>query len=308
MLKISKILNEMVNNNISGIPITKPNQELIIMVGIPGSGKSTMAKSIVGNGIIHSTDDLIEANGDYNDFFREMKEKNNFSALSQMHKRNLSNAINSMEAGITPLIIDNTNLSPSESKNYVMSALEVGFDDNNIKFIDIGTNGLSAQELANRNTHNVPLDKIKSMIDKYNSHRPITLEKVIKSEYIGKKDKVLYSAVVLDEKSHAELINRFSGIIPDDWKTYAHHMTIEFGKGVENESDLNKKVDLTGIELGVSDNAIAIKVIGYPSKNKIPHITIAVAPNATPKTSNEITDWEKISDIKLTGVVTNIMK
>jgi Fe-S cluster assembly ATPase SufC len=82
MLKISKILNEMVNNNISGIPITKPNQELIIMVGIPGSGKSTMAKSIVGNGIIHSTDDLIEANGDYNDFFREMKEKNNFSALS----------------------------------------------------------------------------------------------------------------------------------------------------------------------------------------------------------------------------------
>jgi len=189
-----------------------------------------------------------------------------------------------------------------------MSALEMGFDDNNIKFIDIGTNGLSAEELANRNTHNVPLDKIKSMIDKYNSHRPITLEKVIKSEDIGKKDKVLYSAVVLDEKSHAELINRFSDIIPDDWKTYAHHMTVEFGKGVENESDLNKKVELTGIELGVSDNAIAIKVIGYPGKKNIPHITIAVAPNATPKMSNEITDWEKISDIKLTGVITNIMK
>lgn len=146
------------------------------------------------------------------------------------------------------------------------------------------------------------------MIDKYNTHRPITLEKVIKSEDIGKKDKVLYSAVVLDEKSHAELINRFSDIIPNDWKTYAHHMTIEFGKGVENESDLNKKVELSGIELGVSDNAIAIKVIGYPSKNKIQHITIAVAPNATPKMSNEITDWKKISDIKLTGVITNIMK
>jgi hypothetical protein len=30
--------------------------------------------------------------------------------------------------------------------------------------------------------------------------------------------------------------------------------------------------------------------------------------NAIPKTSNEITDWEKISDIKLTGVITNIKK
>jgi hypothetical protein len=33
------------------------------MRGIPGSGKSTKAKSLVGEGIIHSTDDVITSQG-----------------------------------------------------------------------------------------------------------------------------------------------------------------------------------------------------------------------------------------------------
>jgi putative protein kinase ArgK-like GTPase of G3E family len=37
----------------NGYYITKPNSELIICRGIPGSGKSTKAKSLVKNGRIH---------------------------------------------------------------------------------------------------------------------------------------------------------------------------------------------------------------------------------------------------------------
>jgi predicted kinase len=278
------------------------------MIGIPGSGKSTKAKSMVGNGIIHSTDDLIEATGDYNEFFKNMMINKDFGVLSNMHKQNLKNAIKSMKDGITPVIIDNTNLSPSEPKQYVMAALEMGYDDKNIKFINIGTGGLTAEELAKRNTHNVPLDKIKSMIDKYKTYNPITIEKVINSKDMGKKDDVLYSAIVLDEKSHNELINMFSDIIPEDWKLYAHHMTIQFGKGVENEKDLDKEVILQGNKLGISDKAIAIEVSGYESKKNIPHITIAISPDGSPKMSNDISDWKKIKPITLTGVVKNILK
>lgn len=307
-MKIRNILEQLNGTNIINVPITRDNQELIIMVGIPGSGKSTKAKSIVGNGIIHSTDDLIEATGDYNEFFNNMMANKDFGPLSNMHKQNLKNAIKSMKDGITPVIIDNTNLSPSEPKQYVMAALEMGYDDNNIKFINIGTGGLTAEELAKRNTHNVPLDKIKSMIDKYKTHNPITIEKVINSKDMGKKDDVLYSAVVLDEESHNKLINMFSDIIPEDWKVYAHHMTIQFGKGVENEKDLDKEVILQGNKLGISDKAIAIEVSGYESKKNIPHITIAISPDGSPKMSNDITDWKKIKPIKLTGVVKNILK
>lgn len=307
-MKISNILEQLNGTNIINVPITRDNQELIIMIGIPGSGKSTKAKSMVGNGIIHSTDDLIEATGDYNEFFKNMMINKDFGVLSNMHKQNLKNAIKSMKDGITPVIIDNTNLSPSEPKQYVMAALEMGYDDKNIKFINIGTGGLTAEELAKRNTHNVPLDKIKSMIDKYKTYNPITIEKVINSKDMGKKDDVLYSAIVLDEKSHNELINMFSDIIPEDWKLYAHHMTIQFGKGVENEKDLDKEVILQGNKLGISDKAIAIEVSGYESKNNIPHITIAISPDGSPKMSNDISDWKKIKPITLTGVVKNILK
>ena len=52
------------------------------------------------------------------------------------------------------------------------------------------------------------------------------------------ESKVLYSAVVLHDDSKQQLLNTFSDLIPSDWKKFAHHMTIAFGKGVENPDDL----------------------------------------------------------------------
>ena len=57
--KIKQILRENTSMNALGKPVTRPNQILIVMRGIPGAGKSTKAKSLVGGGIIHSTDDLL---------------------------------------------------------------------------------------------------------------------------------------------------------------------------------------------------------------------------------------------------------
>jgi len=123
------------------------------------------------------------------------------------------------------------------------------------------------------------------------------------------EDKVLYSAVVLNEQSKNLLLNTFKDVIPADWKTFAHHMTIAFGKGVENPEDLGKEITLNVLELGISDMAIAVKVDGYPSNNAIPHITLAINPNGgKPVMSNKITDWKPISPFKLQGMVRNITK
>lgn len=296
--------------------ITRPDQKLIIMRGISGSGKSTKAKELKGNGIIHSTDDVISSMGDYNKFFADMMANKDFSPLQKAHQTNLKNAIDSMKNGISPVIIDNTNLAPWEAKAYVKAALKMGFDDGNIKIVNIGTGGASAEELAKRNTHGVPLDKIKQMIDKYNSNKDITIADILKETNKDKPKKVLYSAVVLDEKSHDELLERFKDKIPEGWKLFAHHMTIVFGKGLDDDSEVDKRVTLTVTELGESDMAIAVKVDDYPSTNeipqwdfiKIPHITLAVntSEGGKPFMSNQITDWVPVENFTVTGTVTEV--
>ena len=49
-------------------------------------------------------------------------------------------------------------------------------------------------------------------------------------------------------------------------------------------------------EIGVSEDAIAVKVDGYHSNNKIPHVTIAIPKDGKPFHSNLITDWRPVDE------------
>lgn len=305
---IKSILRENTTVNALGVQVTRPTQELIVMRGIPGAGKSTKAKTLVGKGKIHSTDDIIEASGDYREFFAKMIASGDFSPLSKMHSKNLNDAKTSMKAGITPVIIDNTNIKQNESKAYVVAALEMGFADNNIKFVDIGTAGLEAEVLASRNQHGVPLDKIKAMIASHTTQGPLTLKSVLDSKDMYKQSDVLYSAVVLDNASKNKLLEMVGDRIPKGWKTFGHHMTINFGE-LKDKSDIGKEITLTVTEVGLSDKAMAVKVIGYKSKNTVPHITVAVNPDGgKPVMSNDITKWQPIKQFVVMGVVTEVKK
>jgi predicted kinase len=306
---IRKILKENLMTNALGIKVSRPNQVLIIMRGVSGGGKSTKAKTLVGEGVIHSTDALIEATGDYNGFFAEMNKTKNFVGLSRMHSKNLANAKKSMAEGVSPIVIDNTNLKANEAKAYVKHALELGYADENIQIVDVGTGGLTAEQLAARNQHGVPLAKIEQMVNSYKSVGPLTLKKILESKDMYPDSDILYSAVVLDDKSRNQLLAAYGKNIPDGWKVFAHHMTIAFGKGVKNKEDLGKTVTLKVTKVGISDMAYAVQVEGYPSNNPIPHVTIAVNPNGgKPVMSNDITNWISTRGIEISGVVTNIKK
>jgi len=300
--------------NSLGVKITRPNKILVIMRGIPGAGKSTKANTLLEffhGGCIHSTDALIEESHDYKQFFSDMIASGSFANLSKMHSKNLQNAKKSIDEGISPVIIDNTHIKANEAKAYVKYALEAGYDDQNIKIVDIGTGGLTAEQLANRNTHGVPLKKIEEMIKSYNSTGQLTVKKIMESKDMYPNSDILYSAVVLDEKSHKKLVNKFKKDIPEDWNLIAHHMTIAFGKPVPNKEDIGKEVKLRITKLGKSDMAVAVQVEGYPSNNKIPHITLAVNPDGGKAVdSNNITNWVDYEDNELlvTGIVTNIKK
>jgi len=121
------------------------------------------------------------------------------------------------------------------------------------------------------------------------------------------KKTISYSAVVLDHESSELLLNKFNGEIPDGWKKYAHHMTIALGKAVEDENLLGSIQTLIVTQIGKSDMVIAVRVEGFPSKNKIPHVTLAVNPEGgKPFMSNKIEEWEDIEPFEITGEVRNI--
>ena len=306
---IKQILREGSEKNSLGVAITRPDQKLVIMRGVSGGGKSTKAKSLVAEGVIHSTDDLVAATGDYKGFWDNILKENDYSSLHKLHIKNLANAKESMLNGVSPVVIDNTNLKPSEPKGYVEYALSIGFANSNIIIEDVGTGGMTAEQLAGRNLHNTPLETIKNMIQRHQSHSPLTLAKILEAKEFFKTSDVLYSAVVMDENSHEKLLTRFSDDIPDGWKTFAHHMTIVFGKGLEDKNEVGKEVVLKVTHLGKSDMALAARVEGYPTKNAIPHVTIAINPNGgKPVMSNDITDWEEIKSFFINGVVTELKK
>lgn len=123
----------------------------------------------------------------------------------------------------------------------------------------------------------------------------------------GNKPKLLAS-LILDDASHKKLVEATKQYIPEGWKVFAHHMTINFGKGLPEDlkGDLGSIKSIRATEIGVSDMAIAVKVEGYHSDNDIPHVTVAVntAGGGKPVMSNQITNWEKLENyINLSGIV-----
>ena len=184
----------------------------------------------------------------------------------------------------------------------------MGLDDNNIHIHDVGTRGLTAEQLAESNTHGVPLDKIQMMMQSHKSVGELTVKKILDSKDMYKQSDVLYSCVLLDGQSKGTLLDKVGIWIPKDWTVVTHHMTICLGE-MKDKSDLGKEVVLTVTKLGLSDMALAVQVEGFNSKNEIPHITIAINPEGgKPVMSNEITKWQDMKSFMIKGVVTEIKK
>lgn len=132
----------------------------------------------------------------------------------------------------------------------------------------------------------------------------------------------MYSAIVLDEKSQLTLsawadknvkVNqiRLPVLVRDQgWKMVCHHMTIQYpGTPEFVKQYLGTEQKLEATHVGVSDKAVAVRVIGFHSANKIPHVTVAVnvKGGGKPVDSNKITEWVPLEKpLKLKGTVKEV--
>ncbi|KYR03137.1 OB fold-containing protein [Tieghemostelium lacteum] len=73
---------------------------------------------------------------------------------------------------------------------------------------------------------------------------------------------------------------------------------------VSKQYPLGKEMTLQVESIGLSSNALAVRVYGCLSANKIIHCTIAIHPQAAAVDSNYITNWVSIKKIRQTGEYT----
>lgn len=151
---------------------------LILMRGAPGSGKSYLAKQIVEITIgstfadykshICSTDDYFMVRG----VFQFSKYR-----LPEAHDWNQNRVKQVLRQGVSPVIIDNTNIEVWEMEPYLKEGVRNGYI---IEVVEPNTPwAKKAYQLFKRNTHDVPLATIKRKLDNYQSG--VTGEYLIKS-------------------------------------------------------------------------------------------------------------------------------
>ncbi|XP_009584302.1 PREDICTED: NEDD4-binding protein 2-like 2 [Fulmarus glacialis] len=132
---------------------------LLILRGLPGSGKSTLSRILLGqsrDGIVFSTDDYFRQQDGY---------AYNAAQLGDAHDWNQKRAKQAMEQGKSPVIIDNTNTQAWEMKPYVEVALEKGYK---VEFHEPDTWWkFDPEELEKRNKHGVTREKIAQMLERY---------------------------------------------------------------------------------------------------------------------------------------------
>ncbi len=153
---------------------------LIIGRGIPGSGKSTAVKVLQSEigGIILSTDEIVSSTYRFKDGEGNWCEKNiylwNSDMVKESHYVNKMKCHTAMSKGISPIFIDNTNITFNEIEPYVLMAKNFGYQ---VEYILPNSSWKdNPEECFVKNTHNVPLEVIKRMAAKFENQELVDLK------------------------------------------------------------------------------------------------------------------------------------
>ncbi|ALC43120.1 CG7139 [Drosophila busckii] len=152
---------------------------MIIMRGAPGSGKSTMAKSLVQQTQHleqYTVKDFVYSSDDY--FITKRGYEFNPTLLPEAHDWNKQRVRSKAEAGWSPIIVDNTNSMSWEMMPYVQIAVECGYI---LELLEPQTSwAKSAGKLAQRCVHQVPRDRIQAHLDRFERTTVPDLIKMLK--------------------------------------------------------------------------------------------------------------------------------
>jgi predicted kinase len=143
--------------------INKGLRVCVVMRGCPGSGKSFLAKKIIADTVVNNEDNHILSTDNF--FMKNGRYEFDGSKLSEAHYETQKNFIKRCSAGVSPLVVDNTNMEYWEMSPYFQAAIQYEY---HIEIMEPCTPWKwSESKLAQNNKHNVPLESIRRMKAKY---------------------------------------------------------------------------------------------------------------------------------------------
>ncbi|XP_061714306.1 uncharacterized protein LOC133522860 isoform X2 [Cydia pomonella] len=137
---------------------------LILMRGLPGSGKSFLARQLVETmcpgmnykSFLFSTDDFFMHRGRY-EFQRNM--------LSEAHQWNQNRVQEAFGRGVSPIFVDNTNVEIRHMEPYVRAGVRGGYI---IEVLEPNTPwAKKVGHLARKNSHDVNISTLKRLLDTF---------------------------------------------------------------------------------------------------------------------------------------------
>ncbi|XP_021534020.1 NEDD4-binding protein 2-like 2 isoform X1 [Neomonachus schauinslandi] len=159
--------DRLMNQQFQDEKLNKLQKLLILLRGLPGSGKTTLSRILLGqsrDGIVFSTDDYFHHQDGY---------RYNVNQLGDAHDWNQNRAKQAINQGRSPVIIDNTNTQAWEMKPYVEMAIGKGY---RVEFHEPETWWkFDPEELEKRNKHGVSRKKIAQMLDRYEYEMSISI-------------------------------------------------------------------------------------------------------------------------------------
>eukprot|EP00026_Physarum_polycephalum_P008015 Phypoly_transcript_08089.p1 GENE.Phypoly_transcript_08089~~Phypoly_transcript_08089.p1 ORF type:complete len:473 (+),score=71.63 Phypoly_transcript_08089:99-1517(+) len=112
-----------------------------------------------------------------------------------------------------------------------------------------------------------------------------------------------YTGLILNKESRDNLLSWVPP--PPQWVVTAHHMTMALGNqpipGEQIKPGDEGEIEITHV--GFDTRSLVVKVVGLPSTNTIPHVTIAHVPDAKPADSNDVIEWVPVEDLAKNGGV-----
>ena len=130
-------------------------KNLYIVRGVPGSGKSTIAKSIAKSWQIFEADKYFMKNGNYEFDFNGLKDAHNF-CKRQVHKAMYPSLVNSLF--YRNIVVSNTFTQEWEMKFYQIIAKKYGYKVYTI---------IVENRHGGKNEHGVPEEKVQVMKDRF---------------------------------------------------------------------------------------------------------------------------------------------